>query len=99
MAIQDRDTAFKQFDTMGVDHVRLQYGGPPPEGAGVNLKMIYSWAKQWLAKFDEAERLSGIEDKEDAKRIARSAKNAAWIAAIAATIAAIAAVVAIVTSS
>lgn len=93
-----RDSLFSEFVKMGLDHVRLQYGGTPPSGASVNLKTRYSFAKEWLSKFDEEERLSNIKERDEAKRVARSAEKAAWAAAIAAIIAAIAAVVAIAMS-
>ena len=92
MAMHDRDTAFNQFESLGVDHVRLEYGGPPPEGAAISRKMIYSWAKEWLATFDKDDRLASLENSKEARRMARSAKNAAWAAAIAAIVAAVAAI-------
>jgi hypothetical protein len=77
---------------MGVDHVRLQYGGQPDASYSIQIKQRYSWAKEWLAKHDERDRLTEEADRAEANRMARSAKNAAWAAAIAAIIAAAAAI-------
>ncbi len=88
-----KPAAFKKFDELGVDHVRLICQSPPPEGAGFERKMNYSWAQEWLAKHEKDARLAADADRDEAKRTARSAKNAAWAAAIAAIIAAIAAIV------
>jgi len=82
---------FLKFEQMGVDQVRRKYG-TRPAGISSQVGAVYSFAAEWLAKFDEADRLSAAEDNAEAKRMARSAKNAAWAAAIAAIVAAIAAI-------
>lgn len=92
-----REGQFLKFDRMGVDQVRRQYG-IRPAGLSSQVSAVYSFAAEWLAKFDEADRLSTAVDNAEAKQMARSAKNAAWAAAIAAIVAAIAAIASAVIS-
>lgn len=102
--------AFAKFDAMGVDQVRLNYGGTPP--AGSRVLQVYDWAKEWLAPYEREARLSSEASQAESLETAKSARDAAWVAAEAAreaareaktantiaTLALIAAVIAIVIS-
>ena len=76
--------AFAKFEQMGLDQVRLQYGGQPDQGAAVSTKMFYGWAKEWLAPFEREARLSNEASQAESLATAISVKDAAWEAASAA---------------
>lgn len=79
-----REGMFIQFEKMGVDEVRLKYGGAPDQGAAVLTKMVYGWAKEWLAPYERDARLANEVSQAESLATAKSAKDAAWVAAEAA---------------
>ena len=96
---------FIQFEKMGVDQVRLKYGGAPPSGSHTMIIQVYGWAKEWLAPHEREARLSNEASQAESLATATSAKDAAWEAARAAksantiaTLALVAAVIAIAIS-
>lgn len=79
-----REGMFIQFENMGVDQVRLKYGGVPPGGSPTMIVQVYGWAKEWLAPYEREARLSNEASQAESLAIATSAKDAAWSAADAA---------------
>ena len=83
-----KENAFGKFERMGLDEVRLHYGGHPPQGSAIAIKQLYGWAKEWLAPYERDARLANEASQTESLAIAMSAKDAAWVAADAARVAA-----------
>ena len=81
----DKESAFRDFERMGVEHVKLWLSANQNRTAP-SVVARRELAAEWLAPHES-------QGNAESKRLTRSAKNAAWAAAIAAIIAAIAAIV------
>ena len=91
----DKESAFREFDRMGVEHVQRWLVATQNRSAP-SIVFRRELAAEWLAPFDRQSRETSEADNVESKRIARSAKNAAWAAAIAAIVATVMAAVSVV---